>query len=213
MEVVTKRSGTTKEQIEVEGSEVSPGVARRLRRRETVYLAAIELFTERGYEATSIEDIAERADVSRGSVFNYFQYKLAFLEEWGIRRRAEAVAVLRQSKVADPSVRTYLQGYMRAMAQVSTNSRAETVSLMGAASQARNLFDDPPMARDLSEFFHHALGTGKLSPEVDPDRAALLISTSYTATLVRWLRVEPPFDLAAELLAVLDLLLRGLETP
>lgn len=43
--------------------------------RETLAEAACELFLERGFEATSIVDIATRAGVSRSSFFNYFSSK------------------------------------------------------------------------------------------------------------------------------------------
>ncbi|WP_315105170.1 TetR/AcrR family transcriptional regulator [Microbacterium sp.] len=43
--------------------------------RETLAEAACELFLERGYEATSIADITQRAGVSRSSFFNYFTSK------------------------------------------------------------------------------------------------------------------------------------------
>lgn len=37
--------------------------------------AASDLFRDLGYEAARIEDIAERAEVSAGTVYNYFGYK------------------------------------------------------------------------------------------------------------------------------------------
>ncbi len=43
--------------------------------RETLAEAACELFLERGYEATSVADITQRAGVSRSSFFNYFSSK------------------------------------------------------------------------------------------------------------------------------------------
>lgn len=49
--------------------------------RETLAEAAVELFLEQGYEATSIADIARRAGVSRSSFFNYFPAKGDVL--WG----------------------------------------------------------------------------------------------------------------------------------
>ncbi|WP_295011268.1 TetR/AcrR family transcriptional regulator [uncultured Microbacterium sp.] len=52
------------------------GVGRpRASSRETIAEAACELFLERGYERTSIADIAQRAGVSRSSFFNYFASK------------------------------------------------------------------------------------------------------------------------------------------
>lgn len=43
--------------------------------REVLADAALELFLEQGYEATSIVDITRRAGVSRASFFNYFVSK------------------------------------------------------------------------------------------------------------------------------------------
>lgn len=47
--------------------------------RSALSEAACELFLERGFDATSIGDIAARAGVSRSSFFNYFDSKDAIL--------------------------------------------------------------------------------------------------------------------------------------
>ncbi|MFS0867282.1 TetR/AcrR family transcriptional regulator [Microbacterium sp. 179-B 1A2 NHS] len=47
--------------------------------RASISEAACELFLERGYDATSVTDIATRAGVSRSSFFNYFDSKAAIL--------------------------------------------------------------------------------------------------------------------------------------
>jgi len=43
--------------------------------KEKIYRAAMEAFSEDGYEATSIQDIAGRADVRAGNVYYYFTTK------------------------------------------------------------------------------------------------------------------------------------------
>lgn len=62
---------------------------KKLQQREAFVDAAIRLFEERGIDATSIDDIAEAADVSRATVFNYFPYKEAILVEIGARLVAD----------------------------------------------------------------------------------------------------------------------------
>ncbi|MBC9953296.1 TetR family transcriptional regulator [Leucobacter sp. cx-42] len=47
--------------------------------REVLAEAACELFLERGYDATSVTDLAKRVGVSRSSFFNYFDGKGAIL--------------------------------------------------------------------------------------------------------------------------------------
>jgi AcrR family transcriptional regulator len=47
--------------------------------RASISDAACELFLERGFETTSVTDIAQRAGVSRSSFFNYFPSKEAII--------------------------------------------------------------------------------------------------------------------------------------
>src|SRR5690348_830071 len=51
------------------------GVAARLR----LYNTAIELIAERGYEATTLRDVADRAGVSVGLLYRYFPSKRAVI--------------------------------------------------------------------------------------------------------------------------------------
>jgi AcrR family transcriptional regulator len=65
-------------------------VGRRERKKEEtklrIFLAAAQLFHEKGFDATTVDEIAERADVSKGTFFNYFPRKEALgsylTEEW-----------------------------------------------------------------------------------------------------------------------------------
>lgn len=72
--------------------------------RETLAEAACELFLERGYDATSVADITQRAGVSRSSFFNYFASKSDVL--WSgldarIAQASDALAALDRDGDAD----------------------------------------------------------------------------------------------------------------
>src|SRR5690606_31984937 len=101
----------------------APPLGRRERKRQQVrhqlYTAAVELFVAQGYEATTMEQIAESADVARATVFNHFSQKVGFLEEWGARRRACVAAILGQEHAEDLPVGHRLRRYLREMADLN----------------------------------------------------------------------------------------------
>ena len=52
--------------------------------RRRIFEVAIDLFRTKGFEATTVDEITEKADVGRGTFFNYFPKKdsvLAYLSE------------------------------------------------------------------------------------------------------------------------------------
>src|ERR1700735_4139765 len=61
------------------GSGLPEGADRRSRRsaetRERLFVAAVQLFAEKGFAETTVEDITNAADVGKGTFFNYFPSK------------------------------------------------------------------------------------------------------------------------------------------
>jgi AcrR family transcriptional regulator len=184
---------------------------RRAEGRQRVFEAAVELFVERGFDATTMDDIADRADVARATVFNYFQRKTAFLHEWSASRRQQALAAVRAERLDDHPLPEILNRYMVELARMSTRTRPETVALMGAALHSINLLGNPQLATELATFVTRARDAGQVRADVDPALAGLLVATGYFAILSEWISAEPaPFDLESRLLQMVDTVWGGL---
>src|SRR6476660_9353996 len=66
-------------ELETEATEPEQPSARRPSSREALIDAALAEFSERGYEAATVTDIAERAGVTTGALYAHFQGKLDLL--------------------------------------------------------------------------------------------------------------------------------------
>ena len=77
---------------------------RRLETRERLYRAALELFGERGFLETTVEDITEAADVGKGTFFNYFATKEHVLAAYGGERIAAVERALEKARATSGSI-------------------------------------------------------------------------------------------------------------
>ena len=77
-----------------------PGLRERKKQqtRETIVRVALELFAERGYDETTLAEIAEAADVSPRTIFSYFDSKeeILFCEESSSLEEVKAALEQRQ---------------------------------------------------------------------------------------------------------------------
>lgn len=186
---------------------VSTRTRKRHERRDRVYDAAIALFVERGFDETSMDDIAARAELARTTVFNHFPRKALFLEEWA-RRRRERAAVALDAELDAVGLREVLERYVAGLAVVNVESRTETTALMSLSLKVHDVFRGHTLGQDLTDLI---VASGQpLRPGADAAQVGRLIALGYYSAVVRWIQVEPaPFDLGRELSAVLDTVLSG----
>lgn len=84
---VSNTEADMSEQVQDKPAQRGPKFRRRAEARpDEVLDAALDLFIEKGFAATRVEDIAKRAGISKGGVYLYFPSKEQILE--GIVRRA-----------------------------------------------------------------------------------------------------------------------------
>lgn len=78
------------------GAERTRAERRRARIRATIADAALRLFMSRGYDATTVEDVAAAVDLSPRTVFRYFPFKEDMLREAVHFELTELIAALRE---------------------------------------------------------------------------------------------------------------------
>src|ERR1700685_1655965 len=95
---------------------------RRVETRERIYRAALQIFAERGYLETTVEDITEAADVGKGTYFNYFPTKEHVLATYGEQRVAAIERALNKARSTNHSVSAVLKELATDLAGQSSQS-------------------------------------------------------------------------------------------
>jgi AcrR family transcriptional regulator len=178
---------------------------------ERLYTASIDLFTEQGYEETLIEDITERADVARGTFFNYFDKKEEVIVAWGERRRDTLKVELGAIAGGGLDVLTCLENCMRALARINKLEwRTTQVMLAAWVRCGHPIFEEPYATSLFAEIVNAGKQAGEIGDHVDPSLVGNILRDVYLGTLYRYVgRGKQPTTLANELVTTLRLVMNG----
>jgi len=181
--------------------------------RERIAQAALSLFVEKGFAATTVDEIAQRADVAKGTFFNYFPRKEAVL------------AVVAHEHLLDLHERTE-----RLLAEPGGNLREKLIELFVAG--ARHLQQHPDLSLHMYlEFFkgpvsalvevdtraqgsvrqmiERGQATGDFRSDVPVERISYVLRGTYFFTTLSWLYCPEMYDLVDELRRRLEVVLDG----
>ncbi|MFC8721239.1 TetR/AcrR family transcriptional regulator [Kitasatospora sp. NPDC057198] len=185
----------------------------KLKVKERLYDAAMTLFAEQGYNETSIDEIAEAADVARGTFFNYFQRKEDLLGAWGEKRRDALLATLDIEHDTAASAVGRLRYSMTALGRMNEGQRQQTAALLMAWVRAgRPLMEAPYLADLLARIAAEGILRGEFDDRFTARQIGNALRDLYLGTLYRWCGQPDgaPDQLTAELLTTLDLILEGI---
>jgi TetR/AcrR family transcriptional regulator, cholesterol catabolism regulator len=208
-------------------SVVDPRSSRRERKkreaRRRIYDAAFALFVEQGYDATTVDQIAERADVAKGTVFNYFPRKMSFLaalaEHWTISLLEELGPVeswVGTTREKLTRVFVFLADLGARNPELARLAFFESLRYMHAVVADKRAAEEP--VRRLQAMTRFVLEQGRAAGEirgdVDVEGAAALIEMAFHRTLADWLSVGGSrAGLHRELTAKFDIVFNGIARP
>jgi TetR/AcrR family transcriptional regulator, cholesterol catabolism regulator len=183
---------------------------KKLETRERIFESGVALFATHGYDSTTMEQIGERADVSRATVFNYFARKEDIVFEWFGRLRAEFAKVLAEYDQHTGDSTSRLRRAFRVLADLYEDDPATGRAMVRAWQRAGGplLADASDAPQFLADSVRAGQRAGDIPRDVDPDRAALILFDAYLGVLYRWVLDETDqLALGEQLSATLDLLL------
>jgi AcrR family transcriptional regulator len=159
----------------------TPGLRQRKRQqtRERLTEAAMALFLDRGFEATTLDDIAAAADVSRRSFFHYFASKEDVVFAWQEESTAALIAAV-AARPANESMLTAAENAILTMVRQLKPGEAMAIARLkrdNPALQARDQVKYEELERALAE------ALGKRSGQKAEKLQARLVAMIATGTM------------------------------
>jgi AcrR family transcriptional regulator len=173
-----------------------PGRPRSEQARQAILRSTLKILGESGFSDFTIEDVAERAEVGKATVYRWWPHKGALIAD------AFASNTTRRLRFPDTgSVYTDMSRQMRQLIKVFRSPQGRIVSAILAAGQSDNdlitAFRERflwPRRREAYATLRRGILRGELRPDMDPD---LLLDSLYGPIYMRFLirhdRLTPDF--------------------
>jgi AcrR family transcriptional regulator len=168
--------------------------------RDRLYEAAATLFVERGFQDTTMAEIAERAGTSRRTAFNHFPSKGDIPMLWARRMADRAVEAITDSRGDDAPER--ISRYFRLISQmVAAEPELTRQMMLGWTAAVGPIRYESQFLTDLTPLLRDGQASGQVDPAVDVAEAARTLADVYLGVIFRWVRDQ---DTARTLEAVAD---------
>jgi len=191
------------------------------RTRDALVEAAFELFQRKGFEATTIDEIAEQVELSPRTFFRYFASK----EDVALTLMDQQFAALYEAFAARPDHEPVLTALRHATVEVMRSCEGGAAGFdAGRFSCAQQLITENPSVRGrslelcttrLDELATHVAKRMGADPATDPrpTLVAAVATTAVQTAIFAWREVEP--ETPASVLAdrALALLEEGINYP
>lgn len=186
---------------------------RRQRRRLEIELRILDasksLFIEKGYDETTVAEIAEAADVAYGTFFNHFPAKsdlLAAMGEREVATMSEQLSALshRPGRIGD-ALNALFDAFAQRLQSASQNERALAAKIQSVAFTAAPADRDHGYQEAFVSFVSESVAAGRVRADIPAETLADLLASAYSAMALSWVHM-PEFPVRDRARAMADLL-------
>lgn len=176
---------------------------RKRERRLRIYDVAVDLFRSQGFERTTVNQIAEAADIVPATFFNHFQNKNALMGQMTTEVLGFLERMLEEEFQAAESTRERLTGFAaRAANQIADARGLARDVLLELVRRESEPGQPPPYVGRVHQPFAEMLREGQDRGEVRRDRDARFLSEMVVgilnATITNWL-ADPDYPIEERL--------------
>ncbi len=207
----------------MQGEKLSRREREKLRQRQEILDAALELFSEKGYHNVSMHEIAEKAEFAIGTLYNFFKnkedlYKTLIIEQANRFHEALTKAV----EEVDDEIEK-LRNYVKAKSTVFMENvrviRLYFAETRGASFNIKAGLDNEIRKRyheflhTLAAIFESGIEKKRFRKIADPYHLAVALDSLCNSFLFLWLEAPEEHPYPDDPDAILNILFMGLVNP
>lgn len=202
---------------DVDGKVADGRALRRMETHEQLFQASVRVITARGYDGTTMDEIAAEAGVSRRTAFNHFPAKSDIADEWAARRGERALEAIGRAGSPARSGPDRVRVYFHELALMTERDWEETRQMTAGWLRGHGMPGHrsmlPPEPYTWLDGWLAGRPAGSVPQEVcDPKLATEVLYDVFRGALLRRLSSPAPRGghFAAEVDAAVLLVLIGL---
>jgi AcrR family transcriptional regulator len=190
---------------------VNPGLRVRKQQfvRNSIFDAAIELFAVKGFDETTVEEVAQAAGVSRASFFRYFSSKDDLLAQNVLKYGDALTTAIKSSQASLPPFEMMKETVLFVARHTVTHPRLRQVIDISMRSPSAMQAHNSRMLeveRSVAVAFAERIGSSSMD-ELEPRLLATLTLSAMNVAILSWYRGDSQ-DLAAAVEQVFSSLAR-----
>lgn len=181
--------------------------------KERILKVARRLFQAKGFDAASVEEIAERADISKSTFFNYFDSKESLLYHIAIDEIEKIEAFIEEKLDAKLSAKEKIYLVMELMVEDTAPFLRLTKTVMQAISLITDEKTSPIMKMQniITRLIEEGKKEGEFKPNFSSGEIASIIVAAYYMAFFKWVFNDGKFSSneKAEFISLLDIVFEG----
>lgn len=183
--------------------------------KQKIIGAAMDLFYRQGFDETTVDQIAERADVAKGTIYNHFPVKEAIISEYVHRTLREKSPEVFRILEPLPDTRSRLITVLR-MSIEWVEAEFNKDLFRKYFAYRLQILEQSIRDQSLRSDFHGALvkiiglgqETGEIRKDLPTEVLAHQVESLHTFTVAAWLAI-PEFSVFERTVCNVDLFLNG----
>jgi TetR/AcrR family transcriptional regulator len=192
----------------------------KLRQRQEMLAAALNLFSQKGYHNVSMHEIAEKAEFAIGTLYKFFQNKEALYKTMVLERCDDFEAALTRALAQSEDEVEKLRHYVRFRGDrfrhnlpfvrlFLAESRGISYNLKaGVDDEVRQRYYD--ILKKLASVFASGIDNQRFKKIADPFYLAVALDSAIDASLLLWHDAPERFPYPENPDAILDIFFKGL---